>query len=200
MKLGTMCALILLAGAATLAQAPSPNLVALQMQASKEYNSGDFAAAARDLVIVAKSEPKNLGLQRVLAQSLFRSGQYPEAAVHFQTALDLGDAGDPLWRRVETDQLVMSLGMSGNVAKAHEVVAAAIARDPDYALNYYNQACAYAAEGQKAEALASLKQALDRRANMIKGEAFPDPRKDDSFQGYLQDADFQKLVAAYGYR
>ena len=127
-----------LAGTAALAQAPAPNVSALRLQASREFVAGDFAAAARDFGTLAKDDPKNPGLQRTLAQSLFRSMQLPQAAEHFQAALDLGDDQDQTWRRADTDQLVMSLGMSGNVAKAHEVVAAAIARDPDYALNYYN--------------------------------------------------------------
>ena len=44
-------------------------------------------------------------------------------------------------RRILTDQLAMSLGMSGKLAESRSVLDAAIASDPDYPLNYYNLAC-----------------------------------------------------------
>lgn len=180
------------------ASTPGAQDAALRQQAAKEYQSGDFAAASRDLAALVKTAPRDAALQNLLGQALFRQGRTGEAATHFQSALDLG--GDKLsltWRRVITDQLAMALGMSGNLQRSHAVLAAAIARDPDYALNYYNQACAYAAENNKSAALASLKQALERKNTMIAGEQFPDPRSDDSFAAYAKDPDFVSLVAAY---
>ena len=51
--------------------------------------------------------------------------------------------------RVLVDQLVMSYGMGGQIKKAHELLGSAVRQDPDYPLNYYNLACAFAEDGDK---------------------------------------------------
>jgi len=45
-------------------------------------------------------------------------------------------------RRIATDQLVMALGMSGDLKNSRAYAERAIASDPDYPINYYNLACA----------------------------------------------------------
>lgn len=84
-------------------------------------------------------------------------------------------------RRVATDQLAMSLGRSGKLQESRTLLESAIASDPDYPLNYYNLACADAEQGNAASAKLNLQLAYDHRANMLPGEPFPDPKKDDSF-------------------
>jgi hypothetical protein len=71
---------------------------------------------------------------------------------------------------------------------------------PDYPLNYYNLACAYAEEGNKAGVLRNLQLAFDRKANILKGEQMPDPRADSSFQKYIHDADFVALMKKLGHK
>jgi tetratricopeptide (TPR) repeat protein len=97
-------------------------------------------------------------------------------------------------RRVTTDQLVMSLGMSGDTQKSRAVAEKAIAADPDYPINYYNLACADAEQGNPTEAKMHLKQAFDRRANVLKGESMPDPTKDDSILKLKNDKEFWAFV------
>lgn len=118
------------------------------------------------------------------------------AARAYRAALDHVDTSDDplLWRRVTTDQLAMALGMQGNLQGSRAVNLAAIKRDPDYPLYYYNLACADAEEGNAADAKAHLQLAFAHRANVLPGETMPDPTTDDSFQTLMQDADFARFV------
>jgi hypothetical protein len=70
----------------------------------------------------------------------------------------------------------------------------AVQKDPTYPLYYYNLACADAEQGDATNAKLHLQQAFDRRANVIKGEAMPDPTKDDSILKLKKDNDFWIFV------
>jgi hypothetical protein len=98
------------------------------------------------------------------------------------------------------DQLVIAYGISGQLKKVHMLLDEAIRQDPDYPLNYYNLACAFAGEGNKAKMLENLSLAFQHRDHVLKGEQLPDPRTDDSFQDYVHDLDFVKLMKQIGYR
>jgi tetratricopeptide (TPR) repeat protein len=103
-------------------------------------------------------------------------------------------------RRIVTDQLVMAYGISGQFKKAHELLDDVIPQDPEYPLNYYNLACAFAEEGNKGKMLASLDLAFQHKDHMLKGEQMPDPRSDSSFLKYVQDEDFLKLMKKLGFK
>jgi hypothetical protein len=97
-------------------------------------------------------------------------------------------------RRIATDNIVMALGMSGNLEASRTFAERAIKSDPDYPLNYYNLACAEAEEGKAADAKLHLQQAFDRKTNTIPGEHLPDPTKDDSILKLKKDKDFWAFV------
>jgi tetratricopeptide (TPR) repeat protein len=126
------------------------------------------------------------------AQILYQNRMYQAAAPIFEQALTKlkGDKGEGNVRRVLTDQAGMAYGLSGNIPKARSIFEAAIAKDPDYPLYYYNLACADAGENKLADARAHLQQAFARKANVIPGETMPDPAKDDSFLPYRTNNDF----------
>jgi len=130
-----------------------------------------------------------------LASILFKNSP-GLAAPYYKSSLDAMPKGASslTLRRVATDQLVMSLGMSGDLKNSRAVAENAISTDPDYPLNYYNLACADAEQGNAAEAKLHLQQAFDRRANVIKGEKMPDPTKDDSFLKLKSDKAFWAFV------
>ena len=132
-----------------------------------------------------------------LASLLFKNSP-GLAAPYYKSALDTMPPGASLLtpRRVATDQLVMSLGMSGDLKNSRAVAEKAIAEDPDYPLNYYNLACADAEEGNASAARVHLQQAFDHRANVLKGESMPDPTKDDSILKLKKDQEFWKFVLA----
>jgi hypothetical protein len=128
------------------------------------------------------------------AQILYRDQMFQAAAPMFERSLAMlvDDKAEPsqMWRRVTTDQAGMAYGMSGNIPKARALFEAAIAKDPDYPLYYYNLACADAEEKKLADARAHLQQAFARKANMLPGESIPDPTKDDSFLPYKNNKEF----------
>jgi tetratricopeptide (TPR) repeat protein len=132
------------------------------------------------------------------AQVLFNSQQFAAAGPLFERSLTLAaDAkrvDTKLWRRMATDQAGMSYGMSGDANKARTIFEAAIAKDPDYPMYYYNLACADAQEKNLADARKHLQQAFDRKANTLPGESMPGPTTDDSFTPYSSDKEFWSFL------
>jgi len=55
-------------------------------------------------------------------------------------------------------------------------------------------ACFYGEMGDKDQALPQLRLAYSRKGNMISGEPFPDPLKDDSFRAFVSDQTFVSAV------
>jgi hypothetical protein len=134
----------------------------------------------------------------LFAQILYDTQQFAAAGPLYEEALKKMKAKPPedakTMSRVLTDQAGMSYGISGNIAKARAIFEQAIATDPDYPMYYYNLACADAEENKLGDARKHLQQAFDRRANMIQGEPFPDPTKDDSFTPHRDDLAFWTFV------
>jgi tetratricopeptide (TPR) repeat protein len=118
--------------------------------------------------------------------------EYAGAAVAYRAALAMvNQSDDPLkFRRIVTDELSMSLGISGDLKGSREVNETAIEKDPEYPLYYYNLSCADAEAGDTRAARTHLQQAFDRRTHMPKGETFPDPTEDDSLQKLRRDDEF----------
>jgi tetratricopeptide (TPR) repeat protein len=122
--------------------------------------------------------------------------QYAGAAAAYRAALAMvNQSDDPLkFRRVVTDELSMALGISGDLKGSREVNEAAIAKDPEYPLYYYNLSCADAEAGDPKAARTHLQLAFDRRSHTLKGETFPDPTEDDSLQKLRKDDAFWSLA------
>jgi len=171
-------------------------------RALQEYKSGQYAAAERDCREIVKQNPSNILAQIYLGQSLFMQKKYAESVAPFEKARQLETNGMKLnadQHRILVDQLVIAYGISGDLKKAHALLDEAIRQDPDYPLNYYNLACAFAEEGDKPKMLANLSTAFQHKDHVLKGEQMPDPRTDDSFQKYVHDDDFVKLMKQLGF-
>jgi|ERR1017187_1917583 tetratricopeptide (TPR) repeat protein len=123
-------------------------------------------------------------------------GQMKGAARAYAAALKLVDPSDDptKWRRVTTDQLSMALGISGDLVLSRAVNVAAITKDPNYPMYYYNLACADAEENKPDAARQHLQQAWDRRQNTLQTEKFPDPTKDDSLLKLKSNTAFWTFV------
>lgn len=173
----------------------------LSDRALKEFRNKDYRAAERDLREVTKLDPSNIYAQVYLGQTLFQQERFADAVPVFQKARDLEKGGKKLnsvQHHILTDQLVMAYGISGDFKKAHALLDEAIREDPEYPLNYYNLACAYAEEGDKTKVLANLSLAFQHKDHILKGEQMPDPRADSSFQKYSRDPDFIGLMGRLG--
>jgi tetratricopeptide (TPR) repeat protein len=132
----------------------------------------------------------------IYGEILYNHAMYKAAAPVFEQALSMlsDDKSQDKMRRVTTDQAGMSYGISGDIPRARAIFNAAIAKDPEYPLYYYNLACADAEENKLAEARVHLQQAFDRKQNVIPGETIPDPSKDDSFLPHRGNKDFWSFV------
>lgn len=171
-------------------------------RALQEYKSRQYLAAEQDFREATRQDPSNIYAQFYLGQSLFEQKKYVESVGPYEKARELEASGKKLssdQHRILVDQLVIAYGVSGNLKKVHDLLEDAIRRDPEYPLNYYNLACAFAEEGEKAKMLANLSTAYQHRDHVLKGEQMPDPRLDDSFQKYVHDDDFIRLMKELGY-
>jgi predicted Zn-dependent protease len=196
-----VCALFVLNGDPCFAQ-NSPAGDKLAEQAQQEYVAKKFAEAERDFRELTARHPSNIYMQIYLGQTLFEQQKFAESTRPYGKALDLERTGSKLTsdqHRILVDQLAMAYGISGDLKKAHALLGDAIRQDPEYPLNYYNLACAFAEEGDKNKALANLSLAFQHKGNVLKGEKMPDPRTDSSFQKYVRDEDFIKLTKSLGF-
>ena len=167
----------------------------------RNYQAGQWGPAAQEFQEAAKADPSNINAQFYWGQALFKQRKYEETVGPYERLLELDKASkklDETQRRIVTDQLSMAYGIGGDLKKTHTLLEGAIRRDPQYPMNYYNLACAFAQEGDRGKALANLAAAFQHKNNALKGEKLPDPRRDDSFKTYLRDADFIALMRASG--
>ena len=195
--------LLVLTGARGVAgQAPTSE-DSLAHRARQEFREQKFSDAERDFREIVKQQPSNIDAQVMLGNCLFRQEKYQEAIIPYERARELQRHAKVLsldQRRILGDQLAMAYGMSGQLAKARSLLEDSIRQDPDYGLNYYNLACAFAESGDEDKMLANLSLAIKHRDQMVKGEQLPDPRSDPSFKKYLGEERFAKLMRDSGYK
>jgi predicted Zn-dependent protease len=175
----------------------------LSERALQEFREGKYSEAERDFREVSKTDPSSIYAQVYLGQTLFKEEKYADAVGPYEKARALEKNGKSLssdQHRILIDQLAMTYGISGQIKKAHELLDEAISQDPEYPLNYYNLACAFAEESNKSKTLVNLALAFQHREHVLKGEQMPDPRSDSSFQQYVRDDDFLKLMKELGYK
>jgi len=130
------------------------------------------------------------------ASNAFYAQDYPNAIIAYERILPQLNTSQIAWR-VTVDNLGMSYGITGDYNNAKRIFEYGISLDPEYPLFYYNLACAYAEMSKLDNMLKYLEEAFKRKANMIKGEKFPNPRKDSSFKNYLKDKQFEQLLKKY---
>jgi tetratricopeptide (TPR) repeat protein len=102
-----------------------------------------------------------------------------------------------LWY-VLVDNLGMAYGITGDLKSAKETFEYGLSKDATYPLFYYNLACTHAEMNDLEKAMAYLKKAFEYKQNVIPGEKMPDPKKDDSFQRFLKNEEFRKLLDSLG--
>ena len=96
--------------------------------------------------------------------------------------------------RVLVDNLGMAYGVTGDLSRSEETFNYGISQDPNYPMFYYNLGCAAAERNDMDKAMDYLRKAFALKANSIPGEGMPDPRRDDSFQRFMSNAQFRKLA------
>lgn len=166
------------------------------------YRARDYKKAEKGLRSFSESKPDLVVGHLYLGHTLYYQQKYHDAIPAYERVLDLGAKGAALGRyndKVVTDNLGIAYALDGHLDKSKALFEAAIKRDPDYPMSYYNLACTEAELGDLDAALANLKLGYARRDKMLPGEPYPDPRTDDSFKKYLSDAKFQAAMKEMGY-
>ena len=133
----------------------------------------------------------------VYGEVLYRHQVFRQAAPLLEHALSLlppQSTENLTQHRILVDETGMAFGASGNLNRAREIFRAAITRDPDYPLYYYNLACADAEQDNAVDAKLHLQQAFERRQNLLPGEQLPDPAHDESFSRLLSNPDFMRFL------
>ena len=149
-------------------------------------------AIAQDNSDLKKGDPETLKLLEQ-GSRFFLDGDYKRAIPPYQKALDREKENrtlsDTIWR-VMVDNLGMAYGISGDLKKAKATFEYGLSKDPKYPMFLYNMACTYAEMNDVDKTISYLQQAFQYKQNMIKGERFPDPWTDDSFQRFMKDDKF----------
>ena len=128
---------------------------------------------------------------------LYLQQNYSEAMGPYQRALDLEKQKRTLpkdYFRVLVDNLGMSYGISGKLPEAKATFEYGLSQDPEYPMFFYNLACTYGEMDKMSDAIAQLRLAYKYKANMIAGEALPDPLTDDSFRHFVAMEEFVRAV------
>lgn len=153
-----------------------------------------FAApiVAQDPLDLKSGDPETRQLMEQ-GSRFFLDRDFKRAIPPYQKALDREKANrtlsEALWR-VLVDNLGMSYGISGDLRKAKATFEYGLSKDPKYPMFHYNMACTYAEMNDVDKAIEYLRQAFEYKANMVKGERFPDPWTDDSFQRFMNNDKF----------
>lgn len=121
---------------------------------------------------------------------------YEAASKQYAKALELEKIKQTLEKDyfyVLIDNLGMSYALTNNLQEAINTFEYGITIDAKYPMFYYNLACCYAEKNDLDRTISYLELAIKNKKNVIKGEFFPDPKKDDSFQKYLTNERFTNL-------
>jgi hypothetical protein len=146
-----------------------------------------------------QSKDKDIDINAYMTEGsrFYLQRNYPAAAERYQKVLDAEKSHRTLnatWFRVLVDNLGISYGISGDLARAKETFEYGLTQDAQYPLFYYNLACTYGEMGKMDEALEQLRLSYRYKANIISGETFPDPLTDDSFRNFVKDKRFVDAV------
>lgn len=151
------------------------------------------------LLLAFSAAAQKTSLQYVAEGSQYYiDGDYKNAIPPYQKALDLEKQERKLEKKfwiVLVDNLGMAYGITGDIKRSQQVFAYGIKEEPTYPLFYYNMACGYGELGEEDNAIAQLRLAYKYKANMLKGERFPDPMTDSSFEKFRDGENFKKAIA-----
>jgi hypothetical protein len=129
--------------------------------------------------------------------SYFISNDYEKAIPPYAQALASEQKQRTLDKKywyVLVDNLGMAYGITGDLENARKTFEYGMKTDPDYPLFYFEMADYYGEKGDAQNAMVCLKKAHQRKANLLAGEKFPDPRDDDSFKNLMKNKEFRDFV------
>ncbi|HWR15113.1 MAG TPA: tetratricopeptide repeat protein [Terriglobales bacterium] len=167
-------------------------------RAETEFARGNVNGAEKNLRQALEEDPNSIDAHLALADLLSQTRRNFQAAQEYTKALELDASQKKLTeaqRRSAIDQQAISYALGGELKRARDIYLEALKSDGDYAMYNYNLACVYAEMNDLNSALPYLRKSWEHRDTLPSGVKFPDPRKDDSFKAFWNDARFQKAVS-----
>jgi hypothetical protein len=148
---------------------------------------------------VAGTEPARRSSAQLFAEGsgYYLKQDFAAAICPHQKALDMEKESRQLstdYWRVLIDNLGMAYGITGDLDHSEQTLNYGLSQDATYPMFYYNLACVAAGRNDMAKTMDLLRKAYSYKANVIKNETMPDPRKDDSFQLFMRNQQFQDFV------
>lgn len=126
----------------------------------------------------------------VSASRKFMSRDYKGSISFYENVLKKDSLVSRTYWYVLIDNLGMAYGITGDLESAEKVFRYGLSKDPTYPLFYYNLACTFAEKNDLDSSISFLKSAYKYEANLIRGETFPNPEVDDSFQRFMKNEKF----------
>ena len=162
------------------------------------YNSFSFIKKNVDNASATTRDDNNDALDYFAkgSDSYFKQ-DFKSAVGYYEKALDKETILPTLEKKywyVLIDNLGMSYALTNDLKKSKDIFEYGISKEPAYPLFYYNLACVFAESANLDGCLSNLELAIKHKENMIEGEEFPDPMKDSSFQRFIDNPQFLKVV------
>jgi tetratricopeptide (TPR) repeat protein len=149
----------------------------------------DFVASARILPNFSPTSIDNFQY----GNHFYLNNNYEKAIVYYKRALEQ-EKNKPLLKKtswlVLVDNLALAYGLSGDLEMAQKTIQYGVSKEPTYPMFYYTLARTYARLNDLENCLLNLEKAAQYKPNMISGEKWPEPEKDQSFQRFLNNERF----------
>lgn len=184
-------------------QPTRPNGYKARAMLYREMKKDDLAAADQRKVAELSAPPAQPSQSKTSFEytaegsKYYRDGDYKKAIPLYQKALDLEKAERKLEKKiwfVLVDNLAIAYGITGDIKSSQSVLEYGIKQEPTYPMFYYNMACGYGESDDEDNAIKYLRLAFKYKANMIEGEALPNPETDSSFERFRKSEKFKKAI------
>jgi tetratricopeptide (TPR) repeat protein len=149
---------------------------------------------------IEKPKKRNVSELFIFGSQYYYQNNYKSAIMLYESILETEQEqitiDKTIWRIV-VDNLGMAYGISGDLQNSKRIFDYGIKNDPEYPNFYYSLACTYAEMSDLDNTLTYLELAFQKKENVISGEELPNPKEDPSFQKYIKDEKFKKLLKKY---
>lgn len=135
-----------------------------------------------------------VGKDYLLANVKFINGDYKGCIPLYKNVMKQDTLLERTHWHVLIDNLGMAYGITGNLGMSEQTFKYGLSKDSIYPMFYYNLACTYAEKNDMNTSIEYLRSAFKYKQNMLSGETFPDPSKDDSFQRFMSNDKFVSVL------
>ena len=140
------------------------------------------------------SDDPKIKLNFLAESQQFMNGNYSASIPLYESVLKQDNLLTKDYWYVLIDNLGMAYGITGDLKSAEKLFKYGLTKDATYPMFYFELACASAENNDMKSCISYLKTANKFKKNVLPGETFPDPAKDDSFQRFMNNAEFLEAL------